>query len=112
MISEDGMMKTLVTDDDGTREYNIQLDESMRDGFVSVTVGEDGEPVVSDQLPQEISDALINGDYEMTTREDELPNGEVGTIYSYKFMFEDGREMHLDVTCPLETNPVDDEEIE
>ena len=98
---EDGVAKAVVTDDEGTREYELEI-EPTDDGIVMIKVGEDGVPRQVDGLSPEIKDALKSGTYIVTEEDGTGPDGEEITFYNYKFSFDDGREIELKVPYRLE----------
>jgi hypothetical protein len=103
-----GEMKMVVTDENGTREYTEPIDPSKPCSGKFVTIGEDGKPVVSDELPQEIKDALIRNDYTVEEVQ-ETVDGVPMTLYHYKINVGEGKEIDLKVNFKLEDLIKDEE---
>lgn len=100
--NDDGEITTLVTDENGTREYKMQKDPNSK-GPIIIKVDENGEPVMQDELSPEIKDAILKGNYTVTEEEGLACDGKTTIkLNHYKIELGDGRIVELKLPGKLE----------
>ena len=107
--NESGEITTTVTDENGTREYKMQKDPNST-GPLMIRIDENGDPIIEDEIPQEVKDAFLKGNYTKTQEEGTGCTGETVTLNCYKITLDDGKIVELKLPGNLEDLIKDKEE--